>query len=588
MRRLPMRSTRRRFLGSTAAVSIGAAAWATTGCGDDDDDDVSITATPTSAPDSTGSVVTASPTPADPFASAKRGGIYKVDWTGDPPTIDPYGNTGFLTKTFAAYVYSRLFKFQTGPGIAAGDVRPTGDLAESAEASPDGLKWTIKLRAGAKFHNVAPVNGREVTSEDAKYSWGRATATSNPNYSQLAFVDKVEYPDPRTVVFTLKAPNAAFLDVLADANLFWVMPKEADGGFNAATTAIGSGPWLFDSYTVSSGLKFKKNPDWHVSGFPLMDGVEIAIIPEYANRIAQFRAGNTHATGINAADLISIRQSMANIILEGNLSEQTSYVYFDSDPSGPWRDERVRQAISMSLDRDGMNDLAFEVKKLRSAGIDIQSLWNNVIPAGMTRYWLDPQSAAHGDTGKYFKYDVGEARKLLAAAGFANGFAAKFQYAGNRYGSDFNALAEAKISFLTELGLNITTDVQDYNSVYITQTSVGNFSGIAFGPETPFPEPGGYALRLFTDNPKNRGKVRDAELDRMARAQQSELDPEKRRQLFLDLQKYQAGKMYYIPSQYRAGTNWTGYQPKVKNADSYRTKGYAAATESLVYRWLDA
>lgn len=583
MRRVSIHTTRRKFLGRTAVVGAGATAWATVGCGDDSDgDDASIIATPTTA-----AGATATPTPADPFATAKRGGIFKGDWTGDPPTIDPYGNTGFLTKTFAAYVYSRLFKYQTGPGIASGDVRPTGDLAETAEASPDGLTWTITLRPNARFHNVAPVNGRDVTSDDLKFSWGRATATSNPNYSQLSFVDKVEYPNARTAVFKLKSPNAAFLDVLADANLFWVMPTESDGGFNPAITAIGSGPWLFDSYTVSSSLKFKRNPDWYMDGFPLMDGVEIAIIPEYANRIAQFRAGNTHGTGVSAADLVSIKQGIQGVTLEGNLSEQTSYVYFDSDPAAPWRDERVRQAVSMSLDRDGMNDLAFEVNKLRSAGIDIQSLWNNIIPAGMTRYWLDPQSSAHGETGKFFKYDPAEAKKLLSAAGFANGFPVKFQYAGNRYGSDFNALAETKIAFLGDIGLNVTTDVQDYNSVYITQTSVGNFSGIAFGPETPFPEAGSYALRLFTDNPKNRGKVRDAELDRISQAQQSELDPEKRRELFFELQKYQASKMYYIPSQYRAGTNWTAYQAKVKNADNYRTKGYAAPTESMVYRWLD-
>lgn len=583
MTRISMHTTRRGFLGRTAAVGAGATAWAAVGCGDDSDgDDASIIATPTTVPDAT-----ATPTPADPFATAKRGGIYRLDWTGDPPTIDPHGNTGFLTKTFAAYVYSRLFKYQTGPGIAPGDVTPTGDLAESAEASPDGLRWTITLRPNARFHNVAPVNGRDVTSDDVKFSWGRATATTNPNYSQLSFVDKVEYPDPRTVVFTLKAPNAAFLDVLADGNLLWVMPTESDGGFNPSMTAIGSGPWQLETYAISSSLKFKRNPDWYMDGFPLMDGVEIVIIPEYANRIAQFRAGNIHATAVNAADLVSIKQSIQDVILEGNLSEQTSYVYFDSDPGAPWRDERVRRAVSMSLDRDGMNELIFEVTKLRSAGIDIQSPWNNIIPAGMTRYWLDPQSSEHGETGKYFNYDPAEARQLLSAAGFPDGFPVKFQYAGNRYGSDFNALAEAKISFLSDIGLNVTTEVQDYNSVYITQTSLGNFKGIAFGPETPFPEAGGYALRLFTDNPKNRGKVRDPELDRIALAQQSELDPEKRRELFLELQRYQAGKMYYVPSQFRAGTNWTAHQGKVRNADTYRTKGYGAATESMVYRWLD-
>ncbi len=577
------RWTRRGFLGRTAVVGAGATGWALAGCGDDDDGESGLSGLATATP-----AAGASPTPADPFATAKRGGILKIEWTGDPPTLDPYGNTGFLTKTFAAFVYSRLFKYKTGPGIAPGDVQPTGDLAQSAEPSPDGLKWTVKLRDGVNFQKVPPVDGRAVTSDDIKYSWGRATAVANPNKTQLDFVDKVEYPDPRTAVFTLKYPYASFLEALTDANLLWIMPTESESGFKPSQAAIGSGPWMLKSYTPSSDLKFTKNPDWHEKGFPLMDGVEISLIPEYANRIAQFQAGNLDTTAINASDLVGIKQQIRDVTLVGILSESTSYVYFDSDPAAPWRKPEVRQAISMSIDRDGLNDLAFDVSKMKAAGLDVRSLWNNVIPAGMSRYWLDPQSSAHGETGKYFKHNVAEAKQLLTAAGFPQGFDAKFQYAGNRYGAEFNVIAEATIQFLTAIGIKVNTEVQDYNSVYITQTSLGNFKGIAFGPETTFTEPGGYAVRLFTDNPKNRGKVNDPVLLKFANDQQSELDPEKRRAMFMEMQRYQAGKMYYVPSQFRAGTNWTGFQPWIKNANAYHTKGYAAATESYVYRWKDA
>ena len=572
------RSTRRKLLGRSAGAGLGLTGLALVGCGGDDDE--SILATPTAGANPT-------PTPADPFASAKRGGRFQFDATGDPPSIDPYGNTSFLTKGFAAYAYSRLFKLKAGPGIGAGDVKPVPDIAQSAEASPDGLKWTIKLRPDVKFHNLAPVNGRAVTSDDIKYSWRRATDPKNGNSAQLAFVDKVEYPDAQTAVFTLKTTYAPFLDTLADANLLWIMPTEADGGFRPAEKAIGTGPWVLDNYTVSVSQKWNKNPGWHEKGFPLADGIDVAIIPEAATRLAQFQAGNLDATALGASDLVKVKQQLPNVTFVGLLTEQTSYVYFDSEAGSPWRDERVRQAVSMAIDRDALNDLAFEVTKLKNAGLDVKSLWNNIIPAGMSRFWLDPKSSAHGDTGKYFNRDVAEAKKLISAAGFADGFPAVFQYAGNRYGADFNAIAEATIGFLTDIGVKVTTDVQDYNSVYISQTSVGNFKGIAFGPETPFPEPGGYPIRLFTDNPKNRGKIKDATLEKLARDQQAELNDEKRRQLILDMQKYQAGKMYYIPSQFRAGTVWTGYQPAMKNVDTYRTKGFGAPTETYVYYWKD-
>ncbi|MBK6664552.1 MAG: hypothetical protein IPG47_17975 [Thermoflexaceae bacterium] len=128
---------RRRLLGTSAAFGAGAASLALVGCGDDDDDGGSVSlATPTPG-------ANASPTATDPFANAKKGGTYNLDATGDPPSIDPYGNTSFLTKEFASYAYSRLYKFKTGPGIAAADVKPTPDLAQKAEASADGLKRTI-------------------------------------------------------------------------------------------------------------------------------------------------------------------------------------------------------------------------------------------------------------------------------------------------------------------------------------------------------------------------------------------------------------------------------------------------------------
>jgi ABC-type transport system substrate-binding protein len=575
------RRSRRRFLGGAAVAGVGAASLALVGCGDDDSGGSSLSGLATATPGAA-----KSPTAVDPLAGVKKGGTYKTVNSGDPPSIDPYGNLSFLTKGQASFVYSRLFKYKTGPGIEAASVLPTPDAAASAEASTDGLKWTIKLRPGIKFQNVAPVSGRAMSMDDVKFSWGKATAKENTNAAQLAFVDKLEYPDASTMVFTLKAPNSAFLDILADTNLLFIVPTEADGKFDAAKTSIGSGPWILESYKPSERFLYRRNPDWYNAPYPLLDAVDYAIIPEYANRKAQFLAGNLDITDVNAEDLVDVKNQVKNVNLYGELPRLLSFFYFDADPASPVADPRVRQAISMCIDRDALTDLGYNTTKLKAAGLAVKTGWNNEIPAGFTRFWLDPQGKDIGDTAKFFKYNVAEAKALMSAAGKGSGFNIKYQYVQNRYGAAFDAIAEAQIGYLAAIGIKADVEIQDYNSKYITQTFAGNFTGIAFGYETPFPEGGSYPLRHFTDNPLNHSRVKDPDLAKLATDQQSASSEEKRKAIFWDIQRKNAEKMYYVPSQAGAATGWAAYQPYIKGTE-YQTIPYAAPTEEVTYLWLD-
>jgi peptide/nickel transport system substrate-binding protein len=577
------RRSRRRFLGGAVAAGAGVSALALVGCGDDDDDDGGDSlATPTAGANATA-------TPQDPLAGAKRGGVYKIDATGDPPTLDPYGNISFLTKGHAAYTYSRLFQYKAGPGIAYGSVRPTPDAAQTAESTPDGLKWTVKLNPNVKFHNIAPLNGRAMTSDDIKATWERATSAQSTN-KPVTPVDKVEYPDAQTIVFTLSKPTATFLDDFADSNVFYIMPKEAfSGGFDPAKISIGSGPWVWKSYEPSVRFIKDRNPAWHLGkpdGAPYFDSVETSIVPEYANRLAQFLAGNTDTSDINGEDLPNVVKQLTGVRIESRTGPTLSFMFFDSDPASPWnKDPRVRQAISMSLDRDGLMELGYNVKKLRDAGLKVETKWHNLMPAGETNWWLDPQDPKMGAGAANFKYNPAEAKKLMEAAGFASGFEATYQYTANRYGKLFNDIAEANIGFINALGIKTSTDVQDYSSKYITQTFIGNFKGIAFGYETPFPEAGSYMTRFFTDNPQNHGKVKDAELTKLATDAQVELNEEKRREIFHQVQKINGEKMYYIPNVAGAGTGFSGSQPNVRNHPEFVTKAYGGPSETYPFRW---
>ena len=581
------RKSRRRFLGGAIATGAGASAFALVGCGDDDDDGGGGSlATPTAGANAT-------PTPSDPLAGAKQGGTYRTYATGDPPTLDPYGNISFLTKTYvAAPHYSRLYMYKAGPGIESGSVRPTPDAAQSAEATPDGLKWTVKLRPNVKFHDIAPVSGRLMTTEDVKVSWERASSPTSTNKPQQSMpVEKVEFPDATTMVFTMSKPSATFLDVLADSNVFYILPKEAfSGGVDPAKISLGSGPGGSKTYEPSVKFVRTRHPAWHLGkpdGAPFFETVEVAIIPEYANRLAQFLAGNLDVSDINSDDLPGLIKQISGARLNPTVGSTLSFTYFDSDPASPWnKDPRVRQAISMSYDRDSLMELGYNVKKLRDAGIKLETRWHNIIPVGETAWWIDPVGPKMGDAAKYFKYNPAEAKKLLEAAGFANGLdAGTYQYTANRYGKSFNDIAEANIAYQTAIGVKTTTEVQDYSSKYITQTYIGNFKGIAFGYQTPFSEAGGYLQRMFTDNPQNHSKILDPEMIKLANDAAVELNEEKRKEIFAQAQIKNAEKMHYIPNVAGAGTGWGASQANINNYVEFNTKSYGGAAEVTPFLW---
>lgn len=571
--------TRRSVLRGAGLTGAGLAGAALIGCGGKDKDS-GAKATATAA------AANAQATPADPFANIKRGGTLKGDLTGDPVTIDPYANASFTAKGIAGYSYSRLYKV-----AARGDKNPYAvgvepDIAQSAE-STDGQNWTVKLRKGVKFHNIAPVNGRELTSEDVIFSWKRLTDEKGPNKDAAKDI-KLEAVDSTTLKFTLPKPTATFLDFISDSNLLWIQPKEAGGGFDPKTQMIGSGPWVMSEYKPNVKFSFKKHADYHDKPKPFADGVDLAIIPEYANRLSQFQAGNLNYVGVNANDVLQLRKDQPKVQWRGLLPALLSFFYFekaDTAPNAPWRDDRFRKAVSMSQDRDALTEAGYNVKKLQDAGLDVSILWNNIVPAGFAGWWLDPKGKDMGPGGEFFKFNKAEAKKLFDASGY-KGEKIPFIFSNKIYGSTFDQLAEASANYLREAGVNVEIQTQDYNSVYITQTFRSNFKGIAWGYETPFPEVGGYFTRMFGDDPQNHSKIKDAKITDLDNKQAVELNAEKRREYIWEIQRANADKMYYIPTQAGAGVGWTAYRPEVRGIT--QTRAYGGATENLPNFWLDA
>ncbi|MHB8644672.1 MAG: ABC transporter substrate-binding protein [Thermomicrobiales bacterium] len=610
----PYRVTRRTFLsvaGASAAAAILAAcggsaatntpaatkAAATTGAAPT----TAATTAPTAAASSATSAATAAtgattaPSAASPVASVaatsavnaanptvsgaaavqpKPGGTLVISWwTGDPPDLDPFLNVTFRAQEFAGFFYSRLLKYDSGPGVGPNSFKPVPDLAEKYVVSTDGLTYTFTIRANAKWQNLPPMSGRAVTADDVVYSFTRFRQVS-PNKNYFDVVKDVKATDPRTVVFTLNNAFAPFENAVA-APVLWIMPKEvieADG--DARKRVIGSGPWIFNKFDKGVQVVAKKNPDYYFTGTPYVDELDLLIIPTAATSVANLRAKQVDIIAPSQSDRKAIAASNPEIQLTDFPQNLLYFMYWRVD-APPFNDVRVRQAVSLALDRDELITVLDEGK----------GYINNSIPAGLESWWLDPRGADMGPSAKYFKRDVDAAKKLLADANFPVGQKIPFISTQNAYGDTFNSSIELVIKQLKDAGIQLDFQPQDY-AAYISSTFLGKFTPgtMIWGLETPFQEPHEYLFNMY--HPKgvrNHAGVNDQKLTDMVDKQAVTLDKGARKQLINDIQRYTGEQQYYVIGP--IGPSTVAAQPWVKNA--YYSTDYARGGEWVPKVYLD-
>jgi peptide/nickel transport system substrate-binding protein len=572
------RAGRRRFLraGAAGGAGLGAAWLAACGGGSDKPSTSQPAAQTTAAPgvQPTTAGVSGEGTP-------KPGGTFTWSDVGDTP-LDPHNNPTYRANTFAGHVYSRLLMFKTGPKpeeFFNYEVVP--DLATGYEFSGDGLQLTFKLRENVKFHNKPPVSGRVFGAEDVKAAFERfRTAPKNTNRNafgseQSKLVTGVETPDAKTVVIKLAKPYAPILNLFANHQNLWIMPKETDGTFDPAKDAIGTGPWMFDSLQPDVQLTMKRNPDYFQKGQPYIDTVIRAVIPQTATRISQFQAGKLDAYDVPAQNKAEVLKTNPKSQVVTYLPTTYSFIAPQLRGNSPFKDIRIRRAMSLALDRKSLFDLVY---------LEGMS-YINALPASMGKWWLNPQSAEAGSGSQWFKHDPKAARELLKAAGAEN-MPMRYIFTNNAYGDTFNQAAETVHSFLKEVGFNATIVTQDYLKEYIDAKGAffGNYEGAFYGLQTPFSDPHDYLFNMnHPASARNHIGLDDPRLTAMIDDEEKTLNEPERVRKVHDIQRYWMDQMYYIPAV--VGFAYSFRQPWVKRF--YHSSSYGWPTEGLANAWID-
>lgn len=527
---------------------------------------------PTTAPAAV--APTTAPQPAATTGAApKDGGTFKfILWTENPPSLDPYQNVSFRVQEFAAFHYSRLLMSKKAPGVAAQAYIMEGDLAESWKHSDDGKTWTFNLRPDAKWQNIDPMNGRPITAQDVAWSFEQLMKVSanKTTFDQVASVTPV---DAHTIQFTLKDIYAPF-EAQVGAPIFWILPKEVveqDG--DVTRRVVGSGPFIFDKFDSGVQITGKKNPNYYRKGEPHIDNYVNLIIPDTATQMAGLRAHEIDFYQVPDQELPGLKQSNPEIQYLDWEFVLIPFLYWKVDKP-PFNDRRVRQAASMSINRDNLINVIYNGR----------GNWNNFIPWALSEWWLDPRGADQGETAKYFKYDPAAAKQLLAAAGYSDGLQLTMLSTPG-YGDVWVQTVELVQQDLKSGGFNTNIQMQEYAN-YIATTFAGKFDSgntLVFGLETPFTEPHDFLFNMYhPKGSRNHAGINDEKLTAMIEQQMRTLDHAERKKQIFDIQRYLGEQMYYPPGV--ANYRNAGFTAQVH--DLYPRSDYGFGAEVVPKVWL--
>lgn len=518
------RLSRRRTLGVIGGAA-GAGAFLAA-CGGSSKESGSASSTGSGGSQATAAAAAAAEQP-------KSGGIISQRIPTDPPPLDIHQTTTYTGVWPTAPCFNQLVQIDPAKtNDLPGDI--IADLAEKWE-QPDPTTLIFTLKKGVKFHDGSDFSSKDVK---AQLDWiiNPPAGKTSPRKTALATVNSVEAPDPNTVKISLKTPTPSLLINLASHYL--AIGQAADLVANGEVSAklIGTGPFKLKSYQRSNVLELEKNPNYHVSGRPYLDGLKYFIIPDYTTALTNFIAGQYQlfyeGNAFLRSDIDRVKQEIGDKAETVEVPSYTRDLLFMNAKHKPYDDPRVRQAISLAIDRDA------GIKVTRQ-GLGLRGGY--MAPKGG---WAISESDLRGYDG-YDKPNIEKAKQLLAAAGVTTPLEAS---ATTR--TDFKDMAEFIKDQVSKIGINMKLTLADT----ATAQPVLQRGDFDLGPWT---------LSIAIDDPdatfseisitkavRNWSNVFDPKIDALYDKQSQMLDAAERKKTVQEMEKqalsqYQVATLYF-------------------------------------------
>lgn len=471
-------------------------------------------------------------------SDSESGGDLAISIGADIVSLSTHGANDVPSSNVQENIYETLTNLDENQEVQPG-------LAEDWEQVDD-TTWDFFLREGVTFHD-----GAELTAEVVKTNFDRLMdeEIASPRAFLFEAVENVEVQDDYTVRINLQYSYAPLLSNLAHTGTGIMSPNiieedyaQMEEGGDVDThinqNPAGTGPFQYDDWTPGESVVLTPNEDYW--GEPAqLDSVTFKVVSEQSSRIAELETGESQVADAIGPNNISRVEGMqdANVLQEPSTS--LSYIGFNVQ-NEPFDDERVRQAISMAIDKEEI----------------IEGVYNGVgIPAIGP---LAPPVFGYDDSVEGLDYDLEQAQELLAEAGFEDGFETTLWTNDDEQRVDTAVTIQSQ---LEEIGVTVEIEELEWGA-YLERTANGEHDMFILGWSTVTSDADYGMYPLFHSSqqgdPGNRSFLENDEVDEVLDEARRATDPEERQELYSEAQELlvNIAPMLYIHHQeYLLGVN---------------------------------
>jgi peptide/nickel transport system substrate-binding protein len=475
----------------------------------------------------------------------KKGGVLKFAVLDEPPSYDCHRVTTFAFIHPVRPHYSTLLEFDPDnyPKIR-------GDLAESWTVSKDGLSYTFKLRRNVKFHDGSPL-----TSADVKATYERI---GNPPQGVVSIrkasyedITSIETPDPLTVVFKLKAPNASMiLNFASPWDCIYSAAKLKEDPKWPEKNVLGTGPFKFVEHVAGSHWVGERFKDYFEPGKPYLDGYRAIFIKSSAAIVNALQAGEVMAEfrGFTPPDRDKLVSALGNKVVVQESPWVCNLVLAFNTEKKPFDDARVRRALSLALDRWKGSEALSKIAIVRPVG--------GILRPGYELAANDADLAKIPGLSKDIEKSRAEAKRLLKEAGVPD---LKFKLTNRNIPMPYTPVAVWMLDQWRQIGLAVEHEQLD-SKLYFEKLRGGTYeTGMDFNCDHTDDPNLQFIKYLSADRSTiNYGRYNDRKLDELFEKQMRAGDAKERYKLVREFETHALTQAYTVPTiwYYRTIVHW--------------------------------